>query len=193
MPKLVVNATSTAEWRALVSEAGKAAERRLDEELESYLVFLLMRFTSRPELVGRILALEYLRGLAAGGRARQAQLRDVGDQCLLYAGLFPEQARRRLVPVSYFVTLGRSAYDNLGTHLPQSLGALYQSLAEEFIALVDVLLGIRALGSRKSTLEPLDAFDLWSEAGSAHARAALRALTDAFAAPYPQSDDGPLH
>ena len=68
MAQLILEPTSTAQWHALVSEAEAVAERQLDETLESYLVFLLMRFASRPDLASRALAIDYLRGSAASGQ-----------------------------------------------------------------------------------------------------------------------------
>lgn len=42
------------------------------------------------------------------GRVRDERLRDVADQCLILAGLFPGLARRRVSP-TYFIDLGRGA------------------------------------------------------------------------------------
>ena len=44
MKRLVLHATDTAQWQALVHEAEAAAECSLSVETESYLVFTLMRF-----------------------------------------------------------------------------------------------------------------------------------------------------
>ena len=55
MAKLVIQPTSTAQWHALVSEAESAASCVLNEDLESYLVFLLMRFASNPHMLARVI------------------------------------------------------------------------------------------------------------------------------------------
>ena len=52
MSELLIQTSATAEWLSLVTEAESAAELHLDEDMQSYLVFLLMRFTERPELAG---------------------------------------------------------------------------------------------------------------------------------------------
>ena len=88
MPSLVLHPTSTSQWHELVREAASTAEHRLDEELESYLVFLLMRFVTNRAIASRILAEEYLQGQLESGSVRREKLRDVGDQCLLFVGAF---------------------------------------------------------------------------------------------------------
>lgn len=183
MRPLVLEPTSTAQWHALVSEAEAACECRLAEDLESYLVFLLMRFTSKPELAGSILSLQYLRGLTAAGGIRRERLRDVGDQCLLYAGFFPQQADRRLVRIGYFVDLGRSAYQQLAGSLLQHRGAdMFARLAEGFVQLRDVLQAMHELHG-ELRLDALHAAELWSETGSRHAFRLLQRFTDALPGP----------
>ncbi|MDH5614154.1 MAG: hypothetical protein OEY35_03885, partial [Gammaproteobacteria bacterium] len=113
MTQLVLHPTPEAQWQALVSEAALVADCRLDQDMESYLVFLLMRFTSRPEMAERVMALDYLESLNSTGSQRYDQLRDVGDQCLLYSGLFPAHARRKRVSIDYYVGMGRTAYHQL--------------------------------------------------------------------------------
>ena len=57
MSKLVLHPTSTAQWHSLVCEAESASNIYLDEELQSYLVFLLMRFLDKPAMAAKVLAL----------------------------------------------------------------------------------------------------------------------------------------
>jgi hypothetical protein len=83
MKRLVLHATDTAQWQALVHEAEAAAECSLSVETESYLVFTLMRFVGRARLAKTCLALGYLAGLLQRGPLHRQGLRDVGDQCLL--------------------------------------------------------------------------------------------------------------
>lgn len=173
MSTIVLQPTATAHWRELVHEAARACEHLLEEELESYLVFLLMRFAARPEMAGTILALEYLEGLLRGGRGGSQQLREVGDQCLLYSGLFPLRARRRSVQVRYYVELGRSAYHRLSESAERGWGHMYNQLCESFIALMDVLQAMREL-HRENRLDELTLHELWDECDSQRAGRALR-------------------
>jgi len=189
--------TATEGWLSLVQEAQRAASRELDEELESYLVFLLMRFTREPGLAASVLALEFLRGLQQAGGLRQASLRDVGDKCLLFTGFFPRRAERRRVRLSYFVDLGRAAYQEAAQHSPPGLGGMYQGLAGAFVALMEVLQAMRRLegrlgGGEDRLLDPLAAYELWERTGSRAALEALRALTGATAVPG-GGEEGPRH
>jgi len=179
MQSLLLHPTPIAQWHAIVHEAQAAADRHLDEDLESYLVFLLMRFTDRPEMANAVLALEFLTGVASLGSLRQERLRDVGDQCLIYSGLFPRQAERRCVNLGYFVGMGRTAYQQLSDVMRYQHSELFAQLAEAFIALMDVLQMIRELGEGQSSLDPLRAMESWSETGSRYALNVLRGVTDA--------------
>ena len=113
MAKLMLQPTTQAQWHALVKDAIDASGISLDEDLESYLVFLLMRFAEQPTLINRALALDLLQSYHEVGRIKHDMLRDVGDKCLLFSGLFPMRASRRLMSNSYFVSLGQSAYGTL--------------------------------------------------------------------------------
>lgn len=179
MAKLVIQPTSTAQWHALVSEAENAADCVLTEDLESYLVFLLMRFASNPHMLARVIALDYLNNSSNEGRTRHEKLRDVGDQCLLFSGLFPKQAERRMVKVSYFVDLGRSAYQQLSDTMSSNSAAIYANLSRDFVSLMDILQSMRELQGNRSNLTPLNAYELWNDTGSRHAYKIIRTLTDA--------------
>ena len=164
MNSLVLQPTEVAQWHALVSEAQVASHRNLEESLESYLVFLLMRFAGRPELARKIMALEFLQAQREQSR-KTDRLRDVGDQCLLFSGLFPKIAESRQVKVSYFVALGRSAYDQLASIVDRQSDQLYARLAHAFVGIMDVLHAMRGL-SGQPVLDPLAAAELWAETGS---------------------------
>lgn len=147
MTRILTEDTQTALWQALVHEAERRAGHDLDETLESYLVFVLMRHLRDQGLGREALALEYLHAQATVGLAGHERLQKTGDHCLLLAGLFPERARRRRVPVSYYIDLGRGAYRDLGDSLRASIAELYAQLAEGFENLVEVLLAARGIES----------------------------------------------
>lgn len=144
---IVLHPTSTAQWHSLVCEAEAEADFYMDEELQSYLVFLLMRHLSKPELASRILALDYLKGMLAAGNHQHNILRDVGDACLLYAGFFPKQAKCRRVSHHYFSDLGCGAYQQLSDTVSFGLGSIYSRLSEAFISISDVLHAMQQLGN----------------------------------------------
>lgn len=144
MTTTVWTGTAAALWQDLVQEASDRAAAALAEEQESYLVFTLIRHSRDERLLSRTLALELLDGMTLpDGGQRQDRLRDVGDRCLLLAGLFPAQARRRHVDESYYVDLGRGAYGELAVAGRDALAGLYAQLAEGFARLVRILRHVR--------------------------------------------------
>lgn len=165
MTRIHVEPTATAEWHTLVRAACEASGTRLDEPVEAYLVFMLMRFSDRTEIGRRALALELLQGLRDPEGPGATRLRDTGDECLLVCGLFPQRARRRRVPFSYYVDLGRGAYDTLARSGAASDAEPFDALAEEFLRLMELLQAMRA-GDRAQRLDPLEAAELAQQTGS---------------------------
>jgi len=174
MRNLDLQPTSTAHWHKLVCEAEQQTQRSLSEELQSYLVFLLQRFLNRPEMVGRVLALDYLKSFRITGQRQIGKLRDVGDICLLHAGFFPQHARRRRVSVNYYVDMGIGAYYQLHHNTMHQQGQLYEHLYEGFVPAMDVLQTIRNMGDSQPLLDPLTAHELWQHTDSIQARQRLK-------------------
>src|SRR3569833_1614669 len=166
MSRLVVFACFLVVWLSFVCVVLVVSLCFLVVVLVCYLVFLLMRFTEKPEIAASVMALDYLRSMQLSGHLAQDQLREVGDKCLLYSGLFPERAARRRVKVSYFVDLGRSAYQHLSGRLGHDAATLYQRLAYTFVGLMDVLQTMRELGQQQARPDPLRAYELWRDTGS---------------------------
>ncbi|HDP89372.1 MAG TPA: hypothetical protein ENN42_05370 [Thioalkalivibrio sp.] len=182
MPQLIVEPTSIAQWQRLVRDAGREAQRELDEELEGYLVMVLARGLREVEGLSRVVALDYLHSLTAGSGDRARGLRDVGDRCLLTAGLFPHRAERRLVRISYFVDIGRTAYDTLAGQLGHAAAELFRHIAVAFVPLMEVLQAMRRLDGRPA-LNALEAVELIQDTGSEAARRELARYTDGLLGP----------
>ncbi len=162
MSDLILEPTAVAGWQRLVREAARDCRIELAEELEGYLVHTLIHLTREARLGRGAIAPQYLEALLASGPAGAADLRRVGDQCLLLAGLYPRQASRRLVRVGYFIDIGRSAYARLHELLEKANARLYRQLAETFVSLTDVLQGLRGEGA----LSALEAIEYWQDTGS---------------------------
>lgn len=140
-------------WRELVRDAEDRAGRSLDEWRESYLVFVLLRHQQDGALLARTQALDWLSAQEQVGTSRADALRDVGDRCLLIAGLFPGLAERRRVSVDYYVAMGRGAYDEVANCTRAGYADLFAGLAQDYPDLVRVL---RVLDPRRAprTLQP---------------------------------------
>ncbi|HEX2081986.1 MAG TPA: hypothetical protein VHF86_00660 [Xanthomonadaceae bacterium] len=130
-------------WQALVHEAGERAGEPLDESHESYLVFVLLRHQRDPQLLARIQALEWLQAQFNTGTQRSDALRDVGDRCLLIAGLYPKLAERRRVGTDYFIELGRGAYLEVAETGRSAYSSLFAQLARGYRGLVRTLREVR--------------------------------------------------
>lgn len=160
----ILAASELSQWHTLVHDAERDYGCQLDEAMQSYLVFTLMRFAKNQRLNSRALALDYLNACHLPQGLRSEQLRDIGDQCLLVSGLYPRSAEKRQVSVAYYVDLGRTAYHNISTSTQQSMAELYRQLADSFVLLMDLLQTIRRYSM--PALQPLAALELWQQTGS---------------------------
>ena len=131
-------------WQSLVHEAGERLHAPLDESRESYLVFVLLRYQRDDSLLARTLALEWFAAQANVGSARADALRDVGDRCLLIAGLYPGLAERRRVGIDYFIDLGSGAYLEVAQASRNAYAALFEELARSYRELVRTLRALRS-------------------------------------------------
>jgi hypothetical protein len=172
MQDIVTYPTSLAQWQALINEATVDAHIRLNEDLESYLVFLLMRFSTKPEIAKSVLAIDFLSAFSDNAPDRSGQLQLVGDKCLLLAGLFPGRAERKHVRISYFIHLGQSAYSSLSSVSTPSWAPLFNALSDAFVPLTDILLTARSL-NQVPALTPLQAEELYSDTHSSVAKRTL--------------------
>lgn len=162
MSTILTDTAATALWHDLVREAEQRGAAPLDADVESYLVFLLMRHLRDAGLGGHVLALDYLRALDDAGTPRRDNLRDVGDRCLLIAGLYPQQAQKRLVSLKYFFDLGSRAYGDLADGARAAYAELFRRLATLFGRLVRVLVEVRRIAGS----DGLDAFGRYTLAAA---------------------------
>ena len=177
MGMLLLQPTTTAQWQSLVKDAESSSNLRLNNELESYLVFLLGYYNHRPDIANSVLAKEFLTGMSERHTRQRECLREVGDKCLLFAGFFPEQAEKRQVKIKYFIELGQTAYIQVASLSKAGSAALYNALSCDFISLMEILHAIRGLSDPVKELTPLQAFELWTDVNSQHALTVLRRHT----------------
>lgn len=143
MKDLILHPTDISQWHALVNEAQAATRLILNENTESYLVFLLMRFSHGPKLVESVVALDFLESWHKPRTMKLELLRDVGDKSLLFCGLFPGMAEKRHVSLNYFSDLGQAAYLTAGELQDDTLGNLYLELSSQFTRLQQILQAMR--------------------------------------------------
>lgn len=175
MSSLLVKANHLALWQSLIQEAQLSSDIHLNEQLESYLVFLLMHFCDKPQIAHSVLGLDFLDAFDANHR-KYWQLKEFGDKCLLFAGLFPERAQRRRVTLDYFVQLGQSAYGMLSQQTLKQESALYEELCQTFVRLMDVLQATREQTDQAIDTHFFTALSQWQHTGSEYALQKLQAM-----------------
>lgn len=143
MKSLILHPTDIAQWYALVNEAQVASQLNLTENTESYLVFLLQRFSQTPQLMDSVAAEDLLNAMQRPVRVQIEQLRDVGDKSLLLCGLFPGMAVKRHVTIDYYAAMGQAAYLTASELQESETSALYLQLSTQFVRLQKILQAMR--------------------------------------------------
>lgn len=143
MKRLILHPTDISQWHALVNEAQASTRLILNETTESYLVFLLMRFSQGPKLIESVVALDFLESMRKPRLLQVELLRDVGDKSLLFCGLFPGIAEKRHVSLSYFSDMGQAAYLTVGELHDNQTADLYFQLSAQFVTLQQILQAMR--------------------------------------------------
>jgi hypothetical protein len=143
MKSLILHPTDISQWHALVNEAQASTRLILNESTESYLVFLLMRFSQSTKLIESVVALDFLESVHKPRNLQRDLLRDVGDKSLLFCGLFPGIAEKRHVSLSYFSNMGQAAYLTVGELQESQSADLYFQLSANFSTLQQILQAMR--------------------------------------------------
>lgn len=136
------------EWINLVKVGEDRASIPLGEELESFLVFTLMRFVNKTNIFTINFSVEYLEAsISSAGKARETHLSDIADICLVHAGLFPERYKKIGISSTYFRNIGCAALDDLATlsakQKRKGSETLYKRARDAFPFLTEVLLATR--------------------------------------------------
>lgn len=142
---LIIQPTSQAVWYVLVKEAHEQSGYSYPEDLENYLVLTLERFYTQSHFASECIALRLLQSLSQAYTLKSNELREVGDECLMLSGLFPERAKKHHVSLSYYIDAGKLAYQTLADHPTKTPynTALFAELSMHFVGLMDILHMIR--------------------------------------------------
>lgn len=143
MKNLILHPTDVSQWYALVTEAELATNQNLNEDTESYLVFLLQRFAQSSQLFESAVAMDWLTAVQGPSQLQSEQLKTVGDKSLLVCGLFPGLAKRRNVSIDYYRQMGQTAYLTLSELHASASAELYLHLSQHFPNLQKILQAMR--------------------------------------------------
>ncbi len=131
-------------WHQLLNEGSIRTGTTLDDATQSYLVCALMRHLGDPHLMSRVYCVDWIEAQAQEAEERVDSLRDIGDRCLIIAGMYPNFAASRNVPNSYFAQTGKAAYAEIarcGTHADSPL---FEKLSDIFPVITLVLESLQA-------------------------------------------------
>lgn len=165
----------TAPWRALLTKAQFVARVELHGLIEEYLVGVLFRSAIAPV---RPEAGEAATAAVRGEAPEDVDtLRTIGDNCLVYAGLYPEHAIEQDIALADFVRVGAAAYREFGI---LTADPMFTMLADCYVEIIGVLHTLRDVEDDAVCLDPMNAFQLWQDTGSTHAWHTLRRFTDSL-------------
>ena len=139
--------TPQAQWLDMIASAECHFGYQLTHSIKHYLVMTLQHYTSHLSLPHTIIGEEYLRAIAMQGSQQGADLRRMGDECLILTGLFPGKIQKKNVSLNYTINIGKQSYLQL-SHNPQLHAAdpaVFHELEHHFVGLVDVLYMMRHL------------------------------------------------
>ncbi len=145
MNSLILHPTDTSQWYTLVAEAESATKISLDVDIESYLVFLLMRSSHSTVWLDSVLGVELMDALELKGHQQKHRLLDIGDKSLLFSGFFTENTIKRKLDPMYFIKIGQIAYASVGAHPDELDRQLYQNLSKKFLKLKDILQHVKTI------------------------------------------------
>lgn len=168
----------TSHWYALINRAQVASDYYLQPDVENYLVYVLacmsseFNFMPSRAVVGKD-------SLPATRKERRLEdIRLIGEQSLIVAGLFPDHAQRTGIPLLYLMDKGRTAYRELSGSCPGNY--IYAYLSEYYFKVVDVLQKVSQICGDKHSIDLIQAVELWQETGSRHSWDVIQNNTSAF-------------
>jgi hypothetical protein len=170
MAEMLLRNESPAEYFKELVETAMGHQRLAVHDVTAfYLVNLLTGFVQldrsaapNDEPLGARLAV----ALQASGSRQRDGLREVGDLSLFISGYFSDSLTRSLVDVDYYIQLGERAYGSLARQSHQNLVDVFEELAENFPACVDVLGEVSERSALTSNSDVLRLYERWLRTGS---------------------------
>jgi len=162
-------------FKSLLDEAFGQTGLNVAAVTEFYLANLLTEFATADRLFAPAepggeeepLAVLYHRAQAADREDRIRLLRRLGDVSLYKAGFFASALRESVVGQGYTIQMGSAAYAQVATMARGGFAHVYDELGRKFRPLVDVLEGIAARSTaRSSPGGALRVYESWRRTGS---------------------------
>ncbi|MBI3047107.1 MAG: hypothetical protein HYY76_02240 [Acidobacteria bacterium] len=162
---LVRNESPVEYFRELVESALKRQHLAARELTSFYLVNLLAGFVhfdrSATVAEDEALGIRFVRALQSAGVRQRDELRQVGDFSLFISGFFADSLVRSLVDIDYYIYLGEYAYGSLARQGDETFGDVFDELAGNFAAFVDVLGEVSERSALSSNADLLRLYERW--------------------------------
>ena len=178
--QLPLYTTETANWYALLNRAQAESNSYFQRDVEDYLVYLLAYMETELTYRENI-------NIEANGflpdtpkQRRLSKIKDIGEQCLLIAGLFPDHANLTGIPLLFMMEKGCSAYRELANATPEV--SLYLYIADNYGKVIDLLQKLGEMCGDYHKLDLIQAVELWQETGSRHGWKMIKKNIGAFPA-----------
>ena len=170
MAEMLLRNESPAEYFKELVETAMDHQRLAVQDLTAfYLVNLLTGFVQldrSPAASDEPLGVRLALALQASGNRQRDGLREVGDLSLFISGYFSDSLARSLVDVDYYIQLGEHAYGCLARQGDRTLGDVFEELAGNFPACVDVLGEVSERTALTSNSDVLRLYERWLRTGS---------------------------
>jgi len=157
-------------FRELVQSAMQRQHVSAQETTSFYVVNLLSTFVHfdrvPPSGEDEALGVLLVRALQAAGTTQRQVLRSVGDRSLFMSGFFADSLNRGLIDIDYYIHLGEYAYGSLARRSDDTLGDVFDELAEKFSAFVDVLAEVSEQSALSTNVDLLRLYERFLRTGS---------------------------
>ena len=109
---MILHDRSSQMWTTLIREAQHKANLPLEPLVEFYLVSTLDDYVSRPDAFNQSIVLGYLEA-SEPPDSSYLRMQELGDVCLLMAGLYNDNVRYRGLATGMYDEVGQSAYHHV--------------------------------------------------------------------------------
>ncbi len=162
-------------FREKVLEAQERQRVKLSENVEFYLVTLLcdMMLLKEDGRAEDCLALILKKALASPHGEQVVLFKQLGDTALYFSGFFQEYFNRKCFDLSYYVSMGESAYGQLSNLMRQktsysdTMSKIYSEMSSSFSQSVDILVDVSEQTNHSNKeRDLLGLYDAWLSTSS---------------------------
>ena len=180
MAALNLSVTPQEFFKDQISSAALNQKINLGDEIEFYLVNLLADFISNPKIAANNKEMDALKTPLAMILKEALELPPVealrvfkylGDSSLYVAGFFQDFFNRKSFDITYYMSIGASAYDRVSTlyrdhHREEKLYEIYADLADQFCDLVNIVAEVAEGSTPVNSKNILSIYERWTHTNS---------------------------